>query len=135
MQPSPSRLVAAQTKDPLEPKCIAPVFLACDKPHSLKPGAKRFSRAVKDRPGGSRCFAPTRRATQQVPGICPRLAFAAGWATKADWPPEAAQVVSACFLSSKPPVEFLKRSRVIDPADRMDVIVHHYILRLGERSG
>ena len=135
MQPSPGCLVAAQAKDPLEPKRIAPGFLVRHKPHSLKPSAKRLPRALEDSPGSSRRLSPTRRAAQEAPGGRPGLATATGRAMKPVRPPEAAQVVSARLLGGKPPVEFLKRPRVIDPADRKEIIAHHYILRLGERSG
>ena len=135
VQPGPCCLVAAQTQDALEPKGISPGFLVCHKPHCLKPSAQRLPRSLKDRACGGRRLSLARCAAQEAPGGRPGLACTASRATKAVGPPKAPQIVSARLLCSKPRVEFLKCPRIIHAADWLEIMAHHYILRLREGSG
>jgi hypothetical protein len=135
MQPSPCRLITPQAQDALEPKRISAGFLVRHKPHSLKPCAQRLPRSLEDCASSARCLPLAACASQKASGGRPSLISTASRATKTGRPPKAPQIISAGPIGSKPAFKFLNRPRIIHPADRLEIIAHHYILRLRERNG
>jgi hypothetical protein len=135
VNPSPCSLVATQTQDALEPERISTGLLARYKPHSLKPSMQRLPCSLKNCASCSRCLPLAGCASQKASGGRPSFTSTTSRATKAVRPPKALQIVNARFISRKPTVKFLKCPRIINPADRVEIMAHHYILRLRERNG
>jgi len=135
VKPSPCSLVATQTQDTLEPERISAGFLTRYKPHSLKPSTQWLPRSLKDCTGGSRCLPLASCASQKASGGCPSFISTTTRAAKAIGPPKALQIVNARFFGRKPTVKFLKRPRIINSADWVEIMAHHYILCLRERNG
>ncbi len=81
VQPSPSRLVTAEPKLPLQPECADPNLLAGHEPDRQKPHPQRFAGGLEDRARRQRCLAPACPTPQPSSRHRPRLLGRAAMAT------------------------------------------------------
>jgi hypothetical protein len=121
VEPIPGRIIAPNTKNPLQSQSAGSIFLTGYKPHGEKPGAQRFMCAMKQssRSNGrlSLAFhAQVNPTFHQGRGL--RMEAAVGTA-KTIWPSEFTDIPKASILIAKPFVELLKCGRIVNSAYRL----------------
>src|ERR1035438_8345609 len=125
VQPSPGRLIAAQTENTLQPQGADTALLVGDVPHRHEPLSQWLAGVLKDRPGRQRRLPLAATAVQQPPRRHPRFAGpAAEGAYKPTRPAQAPDVVPTCGMGTKPLVNFLKRPGIINPRQKTCCVVH-----------
>ena len=106
MQPSPSRVIAAQIQSSLQAQRIGSVFLVCNVPHRLKPKAQRFSRIVKKSAGSYRGLAITLTALKQSSRSTTHFLTTAYRALKSVRPAQGNEIVNTRLLCREALSEF-----------------------------
>ena len=128
VQPSPRRVVTAQSQQTLQPQRIHPLLLVGHVPHRLKPKPQRFPRILEDGAGRERSFQVTLRTAEKPALHRPRPSISAARATKPFGPAKLKQILPAAVLSSERILKLLHRSRVLLHTGR------HYIQQQRESS-
>ena len=125
VQPSPSRLVTAEPKLPLQPECADPNLLAGHEPHRQKPHPQRFVGGLEDRARRQRCLAaacPTPQpSSRHRPRLLGRAAMAADESVR---PSQTPNVIAAGLVTAEPFVHRLECLRIINPRHRRSCIFH-----------
>jgi len=116
MEPRPSRLVALQTENSLDPEGVRPVLVARDLPRREEPGPQRRTRPMEDRAGEDGRLLFATRAHQQGSRRSPRRpAPAASRANKALRPANPLQVGETTPLIGEGRVELRPIAWIIRP--------------------
>ena len=108
VQPRPSRLITAQTKDPFQSQGAGAIFLSSDPPNRSEPHRQRFVSTLKDCPCYHRRLVTTFRALiEHRPN---RISFLTSTArtTKSVWPSNLTKIITAGRVRWKRGLEFLK---------------------------
>ena len=113
VQPTPGRLVAAQSQHTLQPQGAGPVLLAGHPPHGPKPQGQRFARVLEDRARRHRSLPAAACALPQHFANWPRLVVFTPWAAEPLRPAHLKQVVSTGLLGSEPRFELGQIARII----------------------
>jgi len=101
MQPCPSRLVTAQSQNPLKPFCVGTILLAGHPPNCPEPYRQRQSGPLKNCPSFYRGLISTFRTFIQTPVCKPCLGVFTSLADKAIGPTKSQQVLNTCFFCGK----------------------------------
>src|ERR1700738_70069 len=112
MQPSPGRLVAAQTQNPLQPYGAGTVLLAGDGPHRPEPECQRFACVLENSPRCHRTLVVAPGTLQQNLIHRPSLLPTAPWAAKTIRPPQPDQILPTCRLGRETRLKFGQISRI-----------------------
>ena len=113
VQQSPSRLVAAQPENPLQPKSTDTVLLGSDMPHRPEPGRQRKMTVLEDRTGSHRNLAAALPTEPQATLHRPSRSPAAPWADEPIGPTKGKQVTPASLVGRKSLFQLLKRPRIV----------------------
>jgi len=117
VQPQPSRLITAQTKDSLQPQGTRTVLLSGDPPDRSEPHRQGFVGILKDCFYYHRCLAATFRALiQHRPN---RISFFTSIArtTKSVWPSNLTKIITAGRVRWKRGFKFLETLRIFQHTD------------------
>lgn len=113
VEPSPSRTVATQSKDPLEPKCTCTVLLTDHPPDGPEPDRQRTTRVLEDGTRRHRHLLSAGRAHPQTTRRPPTSGPLAGRASFPVWPSESRKILATGLVGTESGLQFPKGSWVI----------------------
>src|SRR5271166_5165781 len=129
VQPSPGRLVAAKPQCPLQPERADAVLLTGDEPHRKKPHSQRLARILEHRASGQRRLPLAGATSQPSARHPPRVrGHAAFRAQEPVGPTQAADVLPASSVATKPLIHLLERPRIIDSRNGVALSLHRIFI-------
>jgi len=112
VQPSPCRLVAAQSQLPLDGQRTGPILLVRDMPHGAKPQRQRKAAALKDGSDHHRDLSPALSTKPQPTAHPPRLGAPTSRAPETLRPSQLLQVLPTSLIGRKLLLKLHQRTRV-----------------------
>ena len=109
MQPCPSRPIAPESENPLQPQSVCPIFLTGDMPHSAKPNNKWLFCVLENRSSCYRVLVSALRAFVQAICHSPAFLMSTTCAAEAIWPAKRKQIAAARAFRAKPLLKLLQR--------------------------
>ena len=120
VEPSPSRLIAAQPEYPLQAQGADTVLLAGDEPHCQKPHPQWLAGVLKNRARCQGSFTLTNPTLENPARSRPRFSCCpTTTANEPVWPTEATNIFSPCRIVAEPVVHFLECPWIINRWNRV----------------
>ena len=113
MQPGPSRLVAAESQDPLQSQGTGSVLLGHHPPHDLEPKPQGLPGPMEDGPRSSRSLMATLGAVHEGLHRQPSLGRDAPWTSEPLRPAKRCEVMTTGFLGGKTTIELGQGTRIV----------------------
>src|SRR5271168_5210321 len=114
VQQRPCRLIASDSKFPLQPQSTDPILLACEMPHCSEPECQREVAVLKNSARKDINLPPTRRTQQAVTASFPNAPASAGRTLDSLRPPKPEQILPARFVIGETLFQFQARSGHVD---------------------